>query len=131
MTNNEKLKIDLLRSEGNGYKRIASETGIPIGTVKAYLRRKDKAKKAMDHRCPNCGKYVEQTPGRKEKKFCSDACRMAWWNRHPDAVNRKAVYTYNCAYCGGEFLAYGNVRRKYCSHACYIKDRFGGDRNDH
>ena len=27
---------------------------------------------------------------------------------------------------GREFTAYGNSRWKYCSHACYIKDRFGG-----
>ena len=23
-------------------------------------------------------------------------------------------------------ISYGNKHRKYCSHACYINDRFGG-----
>lgn len=41
-------------------------------------------------------------------------------------LNKKAVYTHTCAGCGREFTAYGNARRKYCSHACYINHRFGG-----
>lgn len=27
-------------------------------------------------------------------------------------------------YCGKAFVAYGNKDRKYCSHDCYIRDRF-------
>ncbi|RXM53885.1 RNA polymerase subunit sigma-70, partial [Clostridium tetani] len=30
-------------------------------------------------------------------------------------------------YCGKEFSAYGNKNRKYCSHNCYIRDRFWRD----
>lgn len=37
---------------------------------------------------------------------------------------RKAFYPLICAECGKEFLSYGNRKRKYCSHACYIKARF-------
>ena len=33
-----------------------------------------------------------------------------------------------CPHCGKEFHIYGDRRRKYCSHECYIADRFkGGD----
>ena len=33
-----------------------------------------------------------------------------------------------CRECGKPFTAYGNSRRKYCSHECYIRNRFkGGD----
>ena len=63
------------------------------------------------------------------RKFCSDACRTAWWNSHPDCVDRKAVYAYTCAHCGKPFTAYGNKERKYCSRNCYISDRFGEERD--
>ena len=47
---------------------------------------------------------------------------------HPEAVKQKAVYTFTCQECGKEFTAYGNAKRKYCSHSCYIAARFkGGD----
>ena len=76
--------------------------------------------------CNCCGKPVAQNPGRKEKKFCSDACRTRWWNSHLDLVKRKAIYHFTCPTCGREFTAYGNAHRKYCSHTGYIEDRFGG-----
>jgi len=71
-----------------------------------------------------------QTEGRKEKKFCSDRCRNKWWNSHLSEVKRKAMYEYTCPNCKKTFMAYGNRNRKYCSHECYINDRFGGDGND-
>ena len=69
---------------------------------------------------------IVQTPGRKRKRFCSDACRNAWWNAHLSLVKRKAVRTVVCAGCGQPFEAYGRTPRKYCSHACYVAHRFGG-----
>jgi hypothetical protein len=53
---------------------------------------------------------------------------MAWWKEHPERLNRKAVYGLVCAGCGKPFESYGNRYRKYCSHDCYIKDRFGDGR---
>lgn len=38
--------------------------------------------------------------------------------------HENAIYTYVCAVCGKQFEAYGNNHRKYCSHKCYINDRF-------
>ena len=73
---------------------------------------------------------MAQDPKRKKKKFCSDACRMSWWNKNLDKVNRKAVYEFICPHCQQPFTAYGNAGRKYCSHACYIADRFGGEKDD-
>jgi len=29
--------------------------------------------------CQNCHKPLKHFPGRKQKKFCCDKCRMAWW----------------------------------------------------
>lgn len=31
--------------------------------------------------CNNCGKLVEQTPGRRLKKFCSAKCRQEKWQK--------------------------------------------------
>ena len=57
-------------------------------------------------------------------------CRNKWWNSHLNLVNRKAVYQYVCPGCKKEFSVYGNGNRKYYTHECYIKDRFGGGSNE-
>ena len=140
MTIDQRKMIDSFRSQGMGYKRIAAQLGISENTVKSYLRRNTQPEETVSaqvpvqtpqpvtntHICWKCGKPVTQNPGRKEKKFCSDACRFAWWNAHQDLVKRKAVYHFTCPTCGREFTAYGKANRKYCSHDCYIRARFGG-----
>lgn len=73
--------------------------------------------------CRNCLKQLEQTPHRRKRYFCSDACRMAWWNAHPEKVNRKAYYKLVCKNCGEEFESYGNNRRTFCSRLCYTQYR--------
>lgn len=124
----QKTKIENLRACGFGYKRIAKETGISESTVKSYCRRHQVMKKEVlvqGHHCLQCGKLVEQNAKRKEKKFCCDVCRMAWWNSHLELVKRKAVYEHECHYCHKHFVVYSKVQRKYCSHQCYINERFG------
>ena len=74
--------------------------------------------------CNLCGAPVEQTPGRKEKKFCSKACSVLWWNQNRYSLNRKACLQVLCPTCGKRFIAYGSAGRKYCSHDCYIMGRF-------
>ena len=76
--------------------------------------------------CPKCGKPIAQPPRGQRRRFCSDACRRAWWAKHPEALHRgdAATYSRTCACCGKAFQAYGNDHRRYCSHACYISDRF-------
>jgi endogenous inhibitor of DNA gyrase (YacG/DUF329 family) len=40
-------------------------------------------------------------------------------------IKTKQPYTqYTCPQCGKVFTSYGNKKRKYCSHNCYIKSRF-------
>ena len=130
MTNEEKELIIRLRGEGVGYKAIATQLGVSANSVKSFCKRNDVegAPIREEHSCICCGKPVLQNPGRKEKKFCSDRCRMKWWNGHLDQVKRKANYEITCQCCGKVFIAYGNAGRKYCSHECYIEDRFGGVR---
>lgn len=135
MTNEESLKIEELQREGHGYKKIALMLDLPVNTVKSFIRRhpvnQPTAPALQARGCLNCGSPVVQIPGKKEKKFCSDRCRMAWWNAHPERVNRKAFYAATCAHCGREFKAYGNRGRKYCSRLCFDQARVkGGPTNE-
>ena len=132
LTEIEKTEIRRQRIEGVGYLRIANSMGISVNTIRSFCKRNDLAGRARKkdgvQPCKCCGSPVRQNPGRKEKKFCSDECRVKWWNAHQNQVNRNAVYEFTCAHCGKSFTAYGNDHRKYCSHDCYIKDRFGDTR---
>ena len=131
MTNEQRAKITDLRTLGYGYSKIASMTGLSKDSVKAYCRNhglggiRHGEPTDIYNRCLNCGTPLEQKPGVKRKKFCGSECRQTWWNAHQELVGRKAYYDFTCASCGKVFTAYGNSNRKYCSHACYIADRFG------
>lgn len=126
MTTEQKKQIKTMRLQGMGYVKIGQALGISNNTVRSFCRRNgldgDAAKNSIV--CQHCGKPVKIVPKHKPKKFCSDACRTAWWNSHMKSVNRKAVYQFTCAFCGKSFTAYGNKGRKYCTHGCYIADRF-------
>ena len=133
MTDEQRQQITNLRKTGYGYKKISQVLGVPENTIKSFCRRKNLGGIAVRGKkesgiCKYCGIAVEQHVGRKTKKFCSDYCRMKWWNSHLDQVQRKATYNYICPVCKKAFSVYGNANRKYCSHACYIEDRFGGGR---
>lgn len=130
----QKKKITDLRNRGFGYLRIAKMLGLSPNTIKSFCRRNNltgrggnKAEAVVTEQrfCKMCGKALLAEPGRKARKFCSDSCRLAWWREHPEELKRKAFYHFSCAYCGSSFDSYGNRKRKYCSHPCYIKDRFG------
>ena len=75
--------------------------------------------------CQNCGAEIVQKPKRKQRKFCCNECRNQWWNKHLDQVKRKSYYEITCHRCGKVTTVYGDSRRKYCSHECYIAHRFG------
>lgn len=131
MTDQQKELIRTMRLSGIGYVKIGETLGISDNTVRSFCRRNglsDTAKNTVS--CKQCGKLIKVIPKRKPRIFCSDSCRTAWWNGHQDCVARKAVYEYTCTHCGKQFTAYGNAGRKYCSHACYIAHRFGGERDD-
>ncbi|MBE5825249.1 MAG: RNA polymerase subunit sigma-70 [Butyrivibrio sp.] len=134
MTETVKTQIRELRERGLSYGQISASTGIKKSTVKTFCIRTGIVvlTKLKDDEllCKCCGMPVKQDPKRKAKMFCNDKCRMTWWNRNLDKVNRKANYEYICAGCGKPFSVYGNANRKYCSHECYIKDRFGGGHDE-
>jgi endogenous inhibitor of DNA gyrase (YacG/DUF329 family) len=126
MTSLQKERIALLRGKGESYAKIAATLNISENTVKSFCRRNNLGASKLTELslqtkevCKFCGKPLMHTPKAKRKRFCSDKCRMAWWNAHPEAVNHKAVYHFKCMVCGASFESYGNAHRKYCSRACY------------
>jgi endogenous inhibitor of DNA gyrase (YacG/DUF329 family) len=139
MTNTQKEQIKKLRLAGYGYKRIAQALSLSVDTVKSYCRKNNLAgvmagipSSSTDGKtyCKQCGKELLQKPNQKTLLFCNSECRQTWWNGHPEMVNKKAIYSYHCPQCHKPFTAYGNSRRKYCSHSCYIVARFGGEGNE-
>lgn len=117
----DKLAINNMRLEGHSPSVIAAKLGLSAGTVRSHIHRHPNIPGAKA--CKNCGKPLMQPKGRREKKFCSDSCRMAWWNSHQEDVTRKAYYNLVCQHCGKEFESYGNKNRKYCCRACYVASR--------
>jgi len=117
----DKLAIDNMRLDGISRAEIASRLHLSPNTVYSHIRRHPQIPNART--CLYCGKPVLQTKGHRAKKFCSDNCRMAWWNSHQDNINKKAYYTLTCSQCGKKFTAYGNKNRKYCCRECYIASR--------
>ena len=119
MTEKQQEEIKAMRQAGLGYKKIAAAMSLSENTVKSYcIRNKLKAGDGQMV-CLECGQSITQPTGQKGKKFCSDTCRIKWWNHHTDLMKANAV----CAHCGKPF--HGRAGRKYCSHACYIAERFG------
>jgi hypothetical protein len=122
----QKTQIVNMRACGKSYTSIANALGISVNTVKSYCRRNGldgiassaSAVGAKCHAyCIQCGALLVQTKGAKAKRFCSDKCRTAWWNAHPDKL--KPAREFVCGTCGKTFKSYGKRERKYCSRSCY------------
>jgi len=124
MTVPQKERIKALRGQGLSYQEIAGKVGVSRNTVKTYCHRnaleavtasEETKQKEIKDQCAHCGQALQKT--RSTKKFCSDACRMAYHkaNRPHDAI---------CAHCGGRFNDIGNRKRKYCSIKCCTASRF-------
>ena len=140
MTDYQARLIRSLRMEGEGYKAIAPATGLSRDIVRNYCKAHgldglaaeftanmaERIRKGLA--CRNCGRPLEQPRTGRPRRFCSDQCRRCWWAAHPEqsAHSAGAVYHGTCACCGRPFQSYGNPNRKYCSHECYVQDRFGG-----
>ena len=103
---------------------IAEILSLSLNTVKSYCKRHKlggRRERTAENilLCKQCGEGVPQTPHRKAKIFCSDKCRMAWWNAHPKDVQRKSEQIFVCPVCGGSFSAYASAKQKFCSRKCY------------
>lgn len=124
MTALEKQRIAKMRHDKRSYTEIADALGISVNTIKTFCRRNKLSDTDLAEVCTclNCGCKI--TKGKyRPRKFCSDKCRMSWWNSHLELVNRSAHYSFVCAYCGSDFTVYGNAHRRFCSRDCYLKAR--------
>ena len=127
MVTEEKIKIRKMRCKGESYARIAEILRISANTIKSFCRRNNLQNTKfedyeMKNICKNCKASIDS--GRKNKKFCSDGCRLNWWNKNSDKLRKVAIYSLKCANCGIAFESYGNKNRKFCSRSCYFNYRF-------
>lgn len=132
LTERQKEEVAGLRWAGLGYTAVAKKMGMPKETVRSFCRRNGLAGEMArtvqpsDGQCRECGRGLQQKEGVKRRVFCCKECREKWWHSHPEQIRQRAVYSFTCAGCGAAFTAYGDARRKYCSHSCYIRARFKG-----
>ena len=93
MKRREAEKIAQMVLFGMTPSKIAAEMGKPLSTIKSHIRRHPII--PPEPKCLWCGVPVVQPEGRKQKKFCSDRCRMQYWNnrRKEESTHerRKAV----------------------------------------
>ena len=130
MTEAQKQQIMELREKGFVFADIAKELGISVNSVKSFYRRHTCTAPAetphSENLCKQCGAELVNTPGHRQKIFCSPVCRQKYWLEHGEQMQHNSLVTINCPVCGRAFSDYKGHHRKYCSHACYISHRYGG-----
>ncbi len=135
MTEHEKEQITQLRLEGKSYGCIARDVELSENTVKSVCRRNSirTPKQAAESNtvCPQCGAQLSPMQTSRPRRFCSNVCRMRWWNAHRDQHHAGAIKQIHCAGCGKVFHAYEKQQRRFCSHACYIASRYGLEPHRH
>ena len=137
MTNSQKERIRHMRLDGESYAAIADTLGLSRNTVKSFCLRNFRTEPnikpvpALTGTCGQCGKGFTLCPGHRQRRFCSDQCRMVWWNSHRDLLKCNTKVEYTCISCGKHFMSYARQRRRYCSHACYIAHRYNKERECH
>ena len=127
MTEVQKQKIISLRSQGFSYKQVGDELGLTKDCVKMFCLRNGCGRqniKTDGNICPWCGRFLKQVDGKKKRRFCSTSCRQLWWNKNKELLHHRKTIEQACPTCGKRFEAYPTADRKYCSHKCYIIQRF-------
>ena len=138
ITNSQKERIGHMRLNGESYAGIADALGLSRNTVKSFCLRNIRATPHEEKACPvnngvcvQCGKVFVLCPGHRQRRFCTDRCRMTWWNAHRDLLKSASIVEHTCACCGKHFMGYARQQRKFCSHACYIAHRYKKERECH
>lgn len=132
MTEEQKIKIRILREQNLTFTKIAEQTGISRNTIKSFMYRETTKNEALQNKdvCLHCGKILSQLPKTKPRKFCCESCRTAYWNTHRHLSKHNNTAFIVCAYCGKSFHSNGRKNRKYCCRRCYINARFGEASHD-
>ena len=132
MNMTQKDNVRKMRGAGESYAKIASALGLSENTVQSFCRRNNLTDGFVKNGeptgkgapfCLSCGVPIRQTPGYRARKYCSDRCRIAWWNKHPAEPGRKSTRSFACLACGKQFDAYGRRERKYCSQSCSARSK--------
>jgi len=121
MTQNDKEQILNMSNAGMSPTDISNEMGISRNTIKSFLRRSKLTKEEAV--CFNCGKLLKFIPHKKKKKFCSDKCRMHYWNTHTNEMSHTNAVIIKCEVCGKDVLSYRKKPRRFCSRECAAKGR--------
>ena len=133
LTADQQDLIDEYRQQGIGYRTIAVAIGSDRDTVRNYCKkvelegiRPHSQEFVKGLRCQQCGKLLGRSKTGRQRLFCSDKCRYRWWNTTGRTLPRPSgcCEEIKCACCGKTFLEYKKSNRRYCSHECYIRDRF-------
>lgn len=131
MTEAQQDQIKNLCQDGLGYRKIAAVLELSENTVKSYCRRHGlECRKTVQISkadvCHECGAKLYNTPGHRQRSFCSDECRKKYWKGHQALIKRGNQKETTCPICGGRFHDYARRKRKYCSQECYQQSRKGG-----
>lgn len=127
MTEEQRELIVKMRHVGYGYRRIADTVELSRDIVRNYCKkigldgRADdilKSSKYEGNVCIRCGAPLVHPPTGRKRKYCALSCKRKWEAQHP-----KKEYAHQCKMCGKSFKS-TTKNQKYCSHDCYIEDRF-------
>ena len=116
MTAEQKQRVLSMRARGLPFTQIAQATGVPRNSVKSCCQRESKRQCPEKSICKHCGAAIIQQPKQKQRAYCGDACRYAYWNSHR---GERGAPTSVCAHCGEAFAACPSAGRKYCCQRCY------------
>lgn len=133
MTEEQKEIIKRLRNVGLGYRKIGTVVDLSRDKVRNYCKAnnldgyaknliqsnegRQMEREYSDSVCRQCGKPLVNKPTGRKKVYCSDECRKVWIKEHP------VLYKHECMFCGKKFESQVK-EQKFCSHECYIRNRF-------
>ena len=81
-----KEEVIKLKIEGKSYSEISRILGVNESTAKTiYNRFKNSHPESF---CPMCSKFLIQTKGHRQKRFCSSKCKDHYWNLMKNQKNK-------------------------------------------
>ena len=116
MTKEQQQAIIRLKNGGLSLSQISSRLGIPRNTVKSYCQRVAAAAKGTAEGkgiCEQCGLPLRYRENHTRPRFCSDKCRTAWWNAHPEHLSTASMVEVRCVCCGTSFHSFSSRHRSY------------------